>query len=923
MANLIDFVLKGKTSKAQKEVKDARQEIKALASEITLTIKSIKKIASAFDKITDTASDYAASLRLLNATMGKTAGTATTFVKRLSEMSGLDENVLTKQVAKFYQLGESLNLSNEYSEKFSENLSILSTKLAMLYNTDYSTMSSTIQKAIQGTQTTLKAQTGISLNEAAIQATLNANAINRQVSSLNDAELALAKYATILRQVTSDNNVYQEAVNSLAWQKQMLSAQVKRLATAIGQFLTPVMTKLYTIANAIVMVFTEIISLLAGLVGATIKQTNNVADASSGYKALGSSIKGASNEAKKSLRSFDKLNNITTPSAGGSGGGGGIGIDRSMLGLLSNINDDFLNIRTEASRIRDKIMEWLGFTKEIDELTGLTKWKYQGFGTTIKNIWEWFKKLNTVQKILVGLGTVAFLTNVWKILGKIYNLMGGAGITKLLSGMISPLKTAFSTFLGKGTEVLSMASRIKLGIAGMFEIGASFGLFIDAFKSIRENGFNVINILETIGATILGIVGTVSVLTAAFGAFNPWFIAIGGVVAGIGALVGWFTTQDKKVEESTKVLSEYERKLQEVKEAQKEETQQLESKVGRVKALQKELAGLVNENGKVVGSHEKVASILSTLNELLGTEYKITGDQITLNGKNITSYDSLKKSIDSYCSALRTESYLEIKRKEYNTRLERQLELQKQIDEENEKVMQSQKRYDTTSQDGIVKWLAANGERLESLKRLKSEYKTNAQYVEAYETAAYEASQKHYTESERLLTKEFENVSVSMQDVAGEFISKIGGLPQQTKKPLAEVSNQIAGVKREASDIKISVNADMSNAKRQIKTFFGNLITTITPRLSGYADGGFVKEGELFMAREAGPELVGTINGHSAVANNDQIIKGIQGGVFNAMMSALKGADFGGKTVIEAKGDTEGLLNFITFKQKQKDRQYN
>ena len=39
----------------------------------------------------------------------------------------------------------------------------------------------------------------------------------------------------------------------------------------------------------------------------------------------------------------------------------------------------------------------------------------------------------------------------------------------------------------------------------------------------------------------------------------------------------------------------------------------------------------------------------------------------------------------------------------------------------------------------------------------------------------------------------------------------------------------------------------------------------------------------MFIAREAGPELVGTIGNHTAVANNEQIISGIAGGVAAAM----------------------------------------
>lgn len=53
------------------------------------------------------------------------------------------------------------------------------------------------------------------------------------------------------------------------------------------------------------------------------------------------------------------------------------------------------------------------------------------------------------------------------------------------------------------------------------------------------------------------------------------------------------------------------------------------------------------------------------------------------------------------------------------------------------------------------------------------------------------------------------------------------------------------------------------------------------------ADGGFPDTGELFIAREAGPELVGRINGKTAVANNDQIVSGISSGVYNAMVSAM------------------------------------
>ena len=67
----------------------------------------------------------------------------------------------------------------------------------------------------------------------------------------------------------------------------------------------------------------------------------------------------------------------------------------------------------------------------------------------------------------------------------------------------------------------------------------------------------------------------------------------------------------------------------------------------------------------------------------------------------------------------------------------------------------------------------------------------------------------------------------------------------------------------------VSVTVDM----RQ----FGNISGIRT-----YANGGFVDEGQLFIAREAGAEMVGGIGRRTAVANNDQIVEGITYGVREA-----------------------------------------
>ncbi len=57
-------------------------------------------------------------------------------------------------------------------------------------------------------------------------------------------------------------------------------------------------------------------------------------------------------------------------------------------------------------------------------------------------------------------------------------------------------------------------------------------------------------------------------------------------------------------------------------------------------------------------------------------------------------------------------------------------------------------------------------------------------------------------------------------------------------------------------------------------------------KIPTFASGGFPAHGQMFIARESGPEMVGRIGGRTAVANNDQIIDGVSKGVYMAVSSA-------------------------------------
>lgn len=90
---------------------------------------------------------------------------------------------------------------------------------------------------------------------------------------------------------------------------------------------------------------------------------------------------------------------------------------------------------------------------------------------------------------------------------------------------------------------------------------------------------------------------------------------------------------------------------------------------------------------------------------------------------------------------------------------------------------------------------------------------------------------------------------------------------------------------------------DSSDWKYKILSALGLPVQIPKLNVTWYAGGGYPSVGELFVAREAGPEMVGTIGGRSAVVNNEQIISSLEGGVERGFIKAMS-AGFGGDITI-------------------------
>ncbi len=70
-----------------------------------------------------------------------------------------------------------------------------------------------------------------------------------------------------------------------------------------------------------------------------------------------------------------------------------------------------------------------------------------------------------------------------------------------------------------------------------------------------------------------------------------------------------------------------------------------------------------------------------------------------------------------------------------------------------------------------------------------------------------------------------------------------------------------------------------------------------------YAEGGFPDEGQLFVAREAGAELVGNIGSRTAVVNNQQIVSAVSQGVARAVAGVVGGSGGYTELVVNLDGD--------------------
>ena len=349
----------------------------------------------------------------------------------------------------------------------------------------------------------IRGSAGGDITQATLQTDLDRLGIDRSITELNRAEKAILIYLSLERQLIASNQDLAKTINSTANQQKIFSEQVNRLARALGNVLTPALNSVLYILNGFLMVLVELINMFAIFVGFEIPEYDAdsyktwedldeiIGDTTEGVGELEDKIKG--------LRGFDKLNVIKTPSSdSGSGNIASGGVDQRLLDALKEYDLGLDSVQNKATQIRDRIMEWLGFTKEVSEATGEITWKLQeGY----VNLW----KMLDVAKIL-GLTFLGF--KFGGLTGGIIGLVAGLGVAittseelrKALSNIGGSMSASFGLdFSTSGTETFSLLQELfetfmefgqETFIPYLEELGSAFTVFAETLAEVLVPIFN-------------------------------------------------------------------------------------------------------------------------------------------------------------------------------------------------------------------------------------------------------------------------------------------------------------------------------------------------------------------------------------------------------------------------------------------------
>lgn len=938
------------TKKALKNVRDLNKEVNSLGKSINTAFqttaiigwgKAIMNVTQQMINASKAQSEYIENFNLLEVSYKNNTGSAEKLMDTLKNFYGLDPSGLTKQLATYKQMTSAMQLGEEASSLLSENLLKMQEDVASLYNLDFERVGSKFQSALAG-QTRAVRDLGVDITQTSLQQELYNRGIDKSITDMNRASKTVLIYLAMERQLSNAQGDAARTINSVANQTKIFKEQISIASRQIGALFIPVLKTVLPVLNGILMTLNAIGEFILGLLGLGAKDLASefgIKTISTDFDDLGGNLDEAGKKADKlygKLRPFDKLNVITTPTDKNDNSSKfGGGIDKDLYNSLKSYNEELEKAKNKAKEIRDAILGWLGFT--VDE-NGQIK--------------DFHITLGSIAGMLIGggliikgvKGVLSIVKNIKSLSDKV---LGNSKTHKtILERLLSPLsdmKNHYTELRSQGKGILesaegarelwvqsaSVADKVKLAVIGIAEVLGGITISNISYKSLIEDGMNLVNVIGLIGGAILTVKGAIEATTAIVGLFNVELAknpatAVIGALIGAGGLVASLLITKNEIDNTRN-------SFEALSVEQKNSIQSNANHLNSIKELSKELQGLMDSNGKVQKSDEvRVDYILHELNDALGTEYKLTNGQITANGKLVTSYGEIEKEIDKYIVKLQGQYVIERLKDKYNEALDRQYDKQKRINavnDEHKKLLEDlRKQYDNNEiswDEYSSKVSTANKEHERMLTKLNEDYKQSEELIDKYQKLSYAVT-----------TGNMNDIKKYYDEIMSMTVSESTNYAETYSKQFNAALNKAELSGKSYIETKFGTNNDWYNAgqnngnsyfnglKKSLQgkklTFENSSVDMGTYSVKAYADGGFIDRGDFFVMNENEPEYLGRIGNKTAVANNDQIVSAISIGVERAMSRATTNSN----VVIKADADTEGLLNFINFKQQQMNRQY-
>ena len=897
-------------NEAIKALNDIKKSVKGVKNETSTAGSLIKKglatIGTAFSlgktinflkDANKSAMDLVETANLFEVSMGKGVEGLTQYYEKaikfqneLSEKLGTNINESMNYQALFNSMGTSMGLDRAVAYRISENFTKLGYDLASLYNTETDKAMQKLQSGLSGSSTRPLRAFGIDITQNTLANTLSNLGIERTISDLSQAEKMVLRYIAVLQQSSIAHGDFARTLESPANQLRIFQAQCLAFKQNIGALWQGIYASWMPYINGILMAINAVIRAIGSLFG--IKFNSSVKSASESLKVgaggaggIASGLKNASGSAKDlkeqlDLMPWDEIHNIELPkdsSSGGSGGsggggGGGVGgIDPALLKAMEDYDNMMDGIKNKATDIRDKIMDWLGFDKLINKETGEIEWKLR----------EGYQKIKLIGDILAGiaLGSIglklAKLFFTPKQLEALEKGLTGIEKLKLIAGAIT-LSIGAVTILGGIKE-----NDLKRKLVGILEAGVGAGMMfglkggvigltvateLTLALSMAKWGFeNFDKEAQKIYGHVegLSIWEKIKVFMSAIGRgfFDELGKAFGKQNFVDDILNPWIANNADIIKKS------------------------MDIGINIIKGIGLGILSLTPATASVV--LPKVFEIIGNkVNELKSKLFEIV-DGIINN--TLAKIEETKNAIALKFEMIKTDALTKIEELKTNA-----------LNKWNEFKEGVATKIEETKTNISTKFEEIKSNTLAKIEEIKTKG------IEKWNNFKENISTK--------LTEIKKNVTDKFDEIKNGIKERIEWARDRVKEAIDKIKSFFSGefklnIKIPHFDIQYDTNGLVAQA-------FQKMGLPGLPKLDvqWYAGGGFPTTGELFMAGEAGPELIGTMNGRNAVANNTQIIEGIKAGVYEAVASAM--SEYGG-VQIQASIEEGILLKKVQNQAKQ------